>query len=101
MAQSNLVFNSVKFITLTCVSNGCSLDTTIVIPAGKTWKIESAAGEGGKLKLNGMIIHYSSSGPYHFPIWLPEGIYQFRAESNSSFDIPKLSFSLLEFNITP
>ena len=100
-AQNNLQFNSVKFVTLSCPSNGCLLDTTITIPPGRTWKIESAGGEGGSLKLNNRKIYGHENRPYYFPIWLPEGTHTFLAYSSSAYDHPILFISVIEFNLVP
>lgn len=128
LAQGNLQFNEVKFLTLTVTqTSSTSIDFTtvqLIVPAGKTWKIEDCGatddnggggpgnlpGDGGILMLNESVIyHFSNNGHGHtgFPLWLPSGSYTvklYAKDANNSTQVGNTFtafISALEFNVVP
>jgi hypothetical protein len=113
MAQGNLQFNQVRFIEKT--STILSDSFNIVVPIGKTWKIESIttgqksydAGTqtnvvstvGTIVSLNDAVVHIRGDRSY-LPVWLPAGTYVIRIYATTPYGC-KTNLSVLEFNITP
>jgi hypothetical protein len=127
LAQGNLQFNKVinYVIPSTTVSPPSGqgvpvINGTLTIPSNKVWKIESSGYKSGtnttwSLFLdNYTLFSYSKTGGgglnyYYqspFPIWLPSGTYNWKAEyydyiSFTSATFNGASISIIEYNIVP
>ncbi len=85
-AQGNLQFNRAIFKEIIC-NGSASIDSTIIVPSNKVWKIESAGAAGydmalalgsstGSLVANAQILYCQNQYTIrNFPIWLPAGTY--------------------------
>lgn len=123
-AQGSLQFNQVIHLEIeTIIPNGANpndypIDTNIVIPANKVWKIESiAAGEevvgfpkprvlsGAPLVFLNKSLLYGNTSAAKLPFWLPAGthnFYFFWGGSNPNVDTRcNWRLSIIEFNIIP
>lgn len=125
-SQGNLQFNQVIQLSGTervtgltgSVSTGWKNVSTITIPDGKVWKIESADmsvwddnrsfASGGLQKGSiqfGDFVLYKFSGNHYihqkWPIWLKSGSYQLKLVNGESTDSSSLHYQIfaLEFNI--
>ena len=109
-AQGNLQFNRAVYLELVC--NGSSfIDSTITVPTGKVWKVESGNVPGytaylalgassGSLAANAQIVAYQNTYDIHnFPIWLPTGTYHVQFFEGSTGQ--RAFISAIEFNIVP
>ncbi|MCB9230750.1 MAG: hypothetical protein H6581_03765 [Bacteroidia bacterium] len=93
---------------------------TVVIPAGKVWKVESARmnysylssgvryyslNGSDYISINGAIIYVASSTntSFTYPIWYPAGTYTFKARSSISGTSYQVTWlvSAIEFNVVP
>ncbi len=107
-AQGTLQFNQVIRVKNTSVSSGNV--TTITVPAGKVWKIESGTGpDGYELSIDGQLVYASTAenfavNQYFYiktiplPIWLPAGSYAVTV-SNSLNGNYTTVLSGIEFNV--
>ena len=104
--QSNLQFKSAKYLMFNVASGLCCGDTSIIVPPGMVWKIESCGASPKsvapvdpykwevKLNLNENEILrqiYTEGAPtsntltsLSLPIWLPSGTYTFTLQGNST-----------------
>ena len=119
-AQGNLQFNRVINYTIPSqtVDYTGIIQTTVTVPANKVWKIEAASYNGAgspgwSLILdNYLLFSYTrdSGGglnyyqDIHFPIWLPSGTYNLKAQyywvtGFQSYPFIGASISIIEFNI--
>jgi hypothetical protein len=122
MAQGNLQFNQAKFIEQTSTpyfannSYVVSDSFSIVVPVGKTWKIESIT-TGQKsydtntqatlvysvptfISINDAVVFVRGDNHSYLPIWLPTGTYIVRIYGSTGSRC-KTNISAIEFNITP
>ena len=108
-AQGNLKFNSVKYIRMQANPGLIAKDTTVSIPSGTTWKIESVSCRPLMMvSLDGVPIAGRESGYVSyplitsFPIWLPSGTYTIKIDGSPYYsDQVIASFSIIEFLIEP
>ncbi len=122
LAQANLQLNDIVNLKDTKVGNGTKLllDSTITVPAGKTWKIESVSIGQHDISV-GYISYYSNTEmividntlvnsnnvndtPSLLPLWLKEGEHRLNFVASSSTDgFTNYSYliTILEFNIVP
>ena len=115
-SQNNLQFNNAIMGQVTGIPNTVSVGT-IVVPAGKVWKLESTSlsnisgtyptisNQGPMTAFIGNMIAFSSGTEFNdlkLPIWLPSGSYSISInvsnypQSNHSFN-----YSGIEFNLVP
>ena len=116
-AQGNLQFNQVINNSYSATISAPAIMGTVVVPAGKVWKIESAnyfvTQAGGRYPGRGSgnynafigdnLIWDGTNGLGHqdfFPIWLNPGTYDVIARSPSTYDVT-VNFSAIEFNVVP
>ena len=129
--QGNLQFNSVKYIkfdkTFPSASSGTDqlIDSIVVVPVGKVWKIESSRSkllvnlgvgiDHACSTLDGIDIsenrNFSTGGStqtavpgkeFQGPIWLPSGSYKFGVrffQYNDGQGRALAFFSIVEFNV--
>ena len=114
--NNNLQFNNAIMGQVTGIPNTVSVGT-IVVPAGKVWKLESTslsnisgtyptiANQGHMTAFIGNMIAFSCGTEFNnlkLPIWLPSGSYSISInvgnypQSNHSFN-----YSGIEFNLVP
>ncbi len=100
-AQGNLQFNQVKSESVSIAANAT---TSITVPAGKIWKIESIRQGYGSSTIYSLIngVQFSLAG-YGYTsngvIWLKAG--DVFALKNTNTSIEYAYYSILEFNIVP
>lgn len=102
-AQGNLQFNQVLLLDI-----AASGTYTINVPAGKVWKIESAASYNGSnagivlrnsaVQAIGNFSSSSTTATSCYPFWLPAGFSGSFLNSSSS---GRISISIIEFNVVP
>lgn len=127
-AQSNLRFVDAKYIRINKTQGifTPNFDTTIVVPSGRVWKVESADVTTPYNQSNNRYdfscvqidrVPYVTSSPAysganvytslftHLPVWLPAGSYTlsvYTRINSTSFTLPiQAYFSSLEFVLTP
>ena len=108
-AQGNLKFNSVKYIKLQANPGLLVKDTTVAVPSGTTWKIESVSCRPlMTVSLDGVPIAGRESGyssypmSTSYPIWLPSGSYTIKIDGSAYYgDQVNAFFSIIEFLIEP
>jgi hypothetical protein len=121
---NNLQFNRAIFSELSQsvganIYNGVTIGT-ITVPQGKVWKLERVSlignfpcGVGQTdysifqaiLFINNLVIGEYGNYEGFFPIWLPEGTYNFKSNvtggcTNYPYNL-KVSYNGIEFNLTP
>jgi hypothetical protein len=112
-SQGNLQFNKVIFKN--CSFYPPSFSDSLIVPANKVWKIESAglyrpsggfSDMGKRLTLGALTLDFveyvsttmmANLTKSSFPIWLPEGKYFIGAGGLQT----SASLSIIEFNIVP
>ena len=117
-AQGNLQFNEVKRVNNTSLVpyGGVPTNfTTITVPLGKVWKIESSCVNAEPnsvstvtstyLSIGGQTCFGQTSAQIYLPpanIWLPEGSYPVKVTnlSGSAYTLT-VTISAIEFNIVP
>jgi hypothetical protein len=102
-AQGNLQFNQVILLDIAATGT-----YTINVPAGKVWKIESAASHNGSntgiilrnsaAQAIGMFSNSSTVATSCFPFWLPSG---FSGSFQNGTSGGRISISIIEFNVVP
>jgi hypothetical protein len=112
---NNLQFNQALFIAFSePVSIGLIFSQTIIVPANKVWKIESASLNSGNninqrinpmvgsLSINDNMI-FNDSVIVHMPIWVPSGSYTLKGTYNilSGGTMINGFISGIEYNIVP
>ena len=116
--QGNLQFNQVINYesNVNTGGNSTSTHTSITVPAGKVWKIEtcsfhflqtiekpvSYSYSNVRIGMN-TVFHFTASSNYqaqHLPLWLSEGTYTVIGTSYSGWNVT-VAFSAIEFNVVP
>ena len=93
-SQSDLVFNKVLLLKL-------SPYTAIVVPSGKTWKIEFISDDGSTVSNYSIILNGQTFiSKNQNAIWVPELTPVLAGKSEYNY-APGINISVLEFNIVP
>ena len=114
-SQNNLQFNNAIMGQVTGIPNTVSVGT-IVVPAGKVWKLESTslsnisgtyptiANQGHMTAFIGNMIAFCSGTEFNdlkLPIWLPSGSYSISINVGNYFGNHSFNYSGIEFNLVP
>lgn len=116
--QGNLQFNRVinlEYSNGVTIGGSLTIYDTLKVPLNKVWKVESAGAIRNSLAtpsfdyaiyLNNYLLYnpYSPNNtslldPVNYPIWLSSGNYVLKCLYGSN--TPKVSVSIIEFNIVP
>jgi hypothetical protein len=116
MAQGNLQFNQVIHVknTGSAYAPGAATVTSITVPTGKVWKIESAsATDGDELSIDGQLVYglpyMQGTNSYlsmhiNMPVWLGPGTYSVTLYNDQAINAQAAYTTVIsgiEFNVVP